>query len=108
MWNAEIRAPNSGGIIDPERAITAMFSAPPEGYEVALKIGSNANPGRWDGGGVRTFYLKTGSGNYVKVWADFHPSAQDTTGFVTLRWWFNPKVGSRVLEPKQTEQALNH
>ena len=106
-WSVDVSGVNGGGVIDAGQKITAMFAAPADGYQASLKIETDANAKDWNGDAQPSFYLRTAAGNFAKVWADFHPNPQDATGYVTLRWWFNPKVGSRVLEPKQTEQALN-
>jgi hypothetical protein len=98
-WSASIQAPG-GGVVDVGRPFAAMFAAPREGYLPTLEIEMQANESSWRPSVQRSFYLRTQADYYGKIYLDIGPNRADPFGLATIHWGFNPKVGSRVLEPK--------
>lgn len=95
-WKAELAAPG-GGLI--ESTSRRMYLAPETGYESTIIISQTGQEPEYQKGIEKTYYLKTGSGQYARVRVDLNTDTSTKyDSHVGLTWWLNPKPGSRNLE----------
>lgn len=95
-WKAEFTAPG-GGLI--ESTSRRMYLAPEIGYESPIVLSQTGQEPEYEIGMEKTYYLKTGSGQYARVRIHITTDTSQTyESYVVLTWWLNPKPGSRNLE----------
>jgi hypothetical protein len=95
-WKAELAVPDGGLIPSTSRR---MYLAPESGYESTIIVSQTGKEPEYEIGSEKTYYLKTGSGQYARV--SIHLTTDTSTkyeSYVVLTWWLNPKVGNRNLE----------
>jgi hypothetical protein len=104
-WSAELLAPG-GGLVGSTARL--MYLAPESGYVEKITLGETGRePKIYDrpeffvggGGAYQQYYVKTGDGRYARVVIDIGTDTSPERGsHVGVKWWLNPKPGSRNLE----------
>jgi hypothetical protein len=103
-WSVEVAVVN-GGLVERDERVNNMYLAPMEGYLPLIGTEMSVMRSDWSRTYTRNFYLKTRVNIYSRVSFDLHTIPSGGSSYISLKWWLNPKPGSRTLEYDPTRQT---
>ncbi len=76
-----------------------MYLAPENGYRDVFIFGQAGAEPRYNKGLDKQFFLRTADGRHARLRMDVNTdSSPSYSSYFGLKWWLNPKPGSRNLE----------
>ncbi len=106
-WWVEV-VPAEGGILEATDRPENMLMAPADGYSPSWRFDQAADHANWTRTFTKSFYVKMPGERYGRLVLNVECNSTEVSSPVQLSWWINLKPGSRILEPPEVEQPLNH